>query len=93
MVKWQRYEILNFKHQIPNNIKITVQNTNAQNSLAFRILIFGFVWSLDFGIWSLANGIALPLQANKIVGNSGKMKKTLTRRGNMIYIIRQLKIR
>jgi hypothetical protein len=57
-----QHKIPELKQQIPsvnsgpNNIK--AQNINDQNSLELGILTFGFVWSLDSGIWNLANKIA-----------------------------------
>jgi hypothetical protein len=52
-------QILNPKYQIPDNFK--APNTNAERCLGSGVLIFGFVWSLDFGIWSLVKGIATHL--------------------------------
>jgi hypothetical protein len=35
------------------------------------VVIFGFIWKLDFGIWNLANGIATP----RLVGARNDKKR------------------
>jgi len=40
----------------------------------FRILIFEFVWRLDFGIWNLANELATPSARNDSGGCHCAMK-------------------
>jgi len=49
-------DFLEHPRQSRDNIK--APNTNAQNSLELGVLIFGFIWILDFEIWNLANEIA-----------------------------------
>jgi hypothetical protein len=56
-------KILNLKHQILNKRKEDlIRLIQIPMLKTFRILIFGFVWRLNFGIWNLVNEIATPRQ-------------------------------
>jgi hypothetical protein len=49
---------VNPKSQASNSKQYQSTKYQCSKRLGFSVSILGFVWSLDFGIWNLANGIA-----------------------------------